>query len=52
MNDYIGEYYSRAWVRRNILRQTDRDMEEQDKQIDKERELGVIPPKSSEGMGF
>ncbi len=52
MNDYIGEYYSREWVRRNILRQTDRDMEEQDKQIDKERELGVIPPKSSEGMGF
>ena len=52
MNDYIGEYYSREWVRRNILRQTDRDMEEQDKQIDKERELGILPPKSSEGMGF
>ena len=40
---YIGKYYSNDWVRRNVLRQTDVEIEEQDEQIEKEIEDGVIP---------
>jgi hypothetical protein len=37
MMDYIGVYYSKEWVRRNVLQQTDREMEELDSQIEKEK---------------
>ena len=40
---YIGKYYSQDYVRRNILRQTDEEIEEQDKIIKKEIKDGVIP---------
>ena len=40
---YIGKYYSQDWVRRNVLRQTDVEIEEQDEQIEKEIEDGTIP---------
>lgn len=36
--DHVGKYYSHEWVRKNILRQTDEDIEEIDKQISDERE--------------
>jgi len=39
---HIGDYYSREWVRRNILQQTEKDIKRQDKMIQKERELGLI----------
>ena len=39
---YIGKYYSQDWVRRQILRQTDEDILEQDGLIEKEIEDGVI----------
>ncbi len=42
VQEHIGDYYSREWVRRNILQQTEKDMKRQDKQIQKERELGLI----------
>ena len=51
INDHIGDYYSREYVRRNILRQTDSEMKEIDKQISFERENGLLPDKS-ESMGF
>ena len=40
---YIGKYYSQQYVRQKILRQTDTEMEEQDKQIEKEIADGTIP---------
>jgi hypothetical protein len=40
---YIGKYYSNDWVRRNVLRQTDEDISEQDEQIEKEIADGTIP---------
>ena len=40
---YIGKYYSQEFVRTKILRQTDAEIEEQDKQIDKEIKEGKIP---------
>ena len=48
---YIGKYYSQDYVRRQILRQTDEEIIEQDKIIDKEIKDGVIPdPKELEAM--
>ena len=40
---YIGKYYSNDWVRRNVLRQTDVEIEEQDDLIEKEIADGTIP---------
>ena len=40
---YIGKYYSQDWVRRKVLRQTDAEIIEIDKQIEKEIEEGIIP---------
>ena len=51
MTEYIGEYYSRDYVRKNILRQTDEEIKQQDKQIDIEREKGLLPEKNGDG-GF
>ena len=40
---YVGKYYSADYVRRHILRQSDGEIIEQDEQIEKEIEDGVIP---------
>jgi len=40
---YVGKYYSQDYVRRNILRQTDEEIIEQDYLIEKEIENGIIP---------
>ena len=43
---YIGKYYSQQYIRTKILRQTDGEMVEEDKQIEKEIETGAIPDPS------
>ena len=40
---YVGRYYSQDWVRRKLLRQTDEEILEQDKIMEKEIADGVIP---------
>jgi hypothetical protein len=40
---YIGKYYSTEYVRKRILRQTDEEIIEMDKQIDDEIEKGILP---------
>jgi hypothetical protein len=40
---YIGKYFSQDYVRRKVLRQTDEEILEQNKLIDKEIKTGVIP---------
>jgi len=40
---YIGKYYSKDYVRRKILRQTDTEIMEQDQIIDAEIKAGIIP---------
>ena len=53
INDHIGDYYSREFVRRNILRQSDEEIKDMDKQINREREKGLLPDKNPDGMrGF
>jgi len=40
---YVGKYYSQDYVRRQILRQTDMEIVEQDKLIKDEIKKGIIP---------
>ena len=40
---YVGKYFSQDYVRRKILRQTDVEIIEQDKLIEKEIKEGIIP---------
>jgi hypothetical protein len=47
MEPYIGKYFSVQYVRTKVLRQTDGDIVEIDKQIDKEIKDGVIPDPDS-----
>lgn len=42
VDPYVGRYYSMEWVRKNILQLTDEDIEEIQKQIDKEKEDGTF----------
>ena len=40
MEEYVGNYYSREWFRTHILRQTEKDIRDQDEQIEKEKKEG------------
>ena len=42
MRDYVGKYYSVEFVRKQVLRQTDREISDIDKQIKKEIDDGII----------
>jgi hypothetical protein len=48
MEEYIGKYVSNEWVRKNILRQTDADIREIDKEIQHEKEAGEENPGDDE----
>ena len=42
MRDYVGKFYSVQYIRKNVLKQSNREMEEMDKQIKKEIDDGII----------
>ena len=42
MDPYVGKYYSVDYIRRNILGHKETDIKEQDKQMKKEIELGLV----------
>jgi len=42
MRDYVGKYYSVEYVRKHVLKQNQRDIEDIDKQIKKEIDDGII----------
>jgi hypothetical protein len=44
---YIGKYFSKEYVRRKVLRQTDSEIIEIDQQIKKEIAKGIIPDPNS-----
>ena len=47
---YIGKYYSVDFIRRKILRQTDSEIDEQDKLMEAEKAAGIILPTEQEMM--
>lgn len=42
VDPYVGRYYSMEWIQRNVLRLSDEDMKIMRKQIDAEKEAGLI----------
>ena len=42
LDEYVGKYISNEWIRKNVLRQTDDEIEEIDKQIGDEKASGEI----------
>ena len=42
VRDYVGKYFSVEYVRKNILKQSDADIEKIDKQIKQEIDKGII----------
>ena len=38
MDEFVGKYYSKAWIRRNILQQNDEEIEKMDQEIKDEAE--------------
>lgn len=54
VDPYIGRFFSVEWVRRNILQQTDEQIEELDRQMEEEKEtLGPLAgPNGGMGMGM
>ena len=53
VRDYVGKYYSVEYVRKNILKQSDRDIEDINNQIKKEIDDGIIsaPTEDIPGSG-
>ena len=52
MEDYVGNYYSREFFRKNVLRQSDEDIKAQDEQIKKEKDEGEIEGDMTVDDGF
>ena len=49
---YIGKYYSHEWVRRNVLGQSEAEIRDMDRQIERERNAGKIEPDTTQfGLG-
>ena len=42
MRDYVGKFFSVNHIRKNILKQNDREIESMDKEIKKEIDDGII----------
>ena len=42
VDPYVGRYYSMSWIQRNVLRLTDDEIKDMQKEIDKEKEAGLI----------
>ena len=48
MRDYIGKFYSLRYVRKNVLKQNEKEIEEMDNQIKQEIEDGLIDSPASQ----
>lgn len=44
IDDFAGKYYSHEWIRRNVLKQSDEEMEKIDKQIEEELKNQIYNP--------
>ena len=55
MSEYVGTYFSHNWIRKNVLRMTDEEIDKVKKEIEEEKESGEIPKEEeggSRGMRF
>ena len=51
VSEYLGTYFSVEWVRKNVLKQTQQDIDEIDKQIEAEKAAEIIDPEAGTNMG-
>ena len=51
VSEYLGTYFSVEWVRKNVLKQTQQDIDEIDKQIKAEKDAEIIDPEAGTNMG-
>ena len=49
MRDYVGKYYSVEYIRKHILKQNEKEIEEMNKQIKKEIDDGIISSPTEQG---
>jgi hypothetical protein len=50
VSEYVGTYYSVEWIRKNILKQSELEMQQIDAQIQKEKNSGEIDQDAGEDM--
>ena len=48
MRDYIGKFYSLRYVRKNVLKQNEKEIEDMDNQIKQEIKDGLIDSPTSQ----
>ena len=48
MRDYVGKFYSVNYIRKNVLKQNEKEIEEMDNQIKQEIEDGLIDSPTSQ----
>jgi hypothetical protein len=51
VSEYLGTYFSVEWVRKNVLKQSQQDIEEIDKQIKAEKDAEIIDPEAGTNTG-
>lgn len=51
MEPYVGRMFSMQYIQKNILRMSEEDIKEQQKQIDEEKKSGLYPKVDPEAMG-
>jgi hypothetical protein len=51
LDEYIGKYYSIEWIRKQVLGQTEQEIQEIDAQIKSETDSGEIDSESEEEGG-
>ena len=42
VDEYVGKYFSLEYVRRNVLRMTEKEIDDMDQQMTDERESGLV----------
>ena len=50
MESHIGKYYSRAWVRKNVLRQSDEDIAKMNKEMEADRKIDLDQRKEEQDL--
>lgn len=48
LDQFVGNYFSKEWVMRQVLRMSDEDIDDMKKQIDQEEKSGEIPDEEEE----
>ena len=51
MRDYVGKYYSVEYIRKHILKQNEKEIDDMDKQIKKEIDDGIIASPQEQNTG-